>query len=212
MDCECDVMMIQVCLWCHDVSGVFVVSWCFKCVCFVMRCVWCHDVLGVFVMTCSRCVMMSWCFKYVCDVIMFRYVYGVSGVFVMSWCFRCVCNAARTGDQPEWLSSLQTVSHKHIYIILIKGHACLVNITLWEMPNGRRKPIIQTCCHLFSSPKNTLTFLKSEMSLLAFIFSPFPSEGLPWYNRTGWLGAKHQVTYFFLLRVCPDMTTLVDWV
>ena len=32
---------------------------------------------------------------------------------------------------------------------------------------------------------------------------------LPWFNRTGWLGVKHQLTYWG--RLCPDITAPVDW-
>ena len=40
--------------------------------------------------------------------------------------------------------------------------------------------------------------------------SYFLGCGLPWYNRTGWLGVKHQVTSWDVAR--PGITIPVDWV
>ena len=49
-------------------------------------------------------------------------------------------------------------------------------------------------------------FLSVILQLSVLLYLPSP-----WYNRTGWLGVKHQLTYLLCIFHRPDITVPVDW-
>ena len=55
--------------------------------------------------------------------------------------------------------------------------------------------------------QNTINHLKSEVSLSLSLSLSLS----PWYNRTGWLGVKHQLTYLLTLSLSLYKRPLPGW-
>ena len=89
------------------------------------------------------------------------------------------------------------------------GNAQLTLHTLFNSANWRESKLVASLYWSGCRTENERYFLLS----IAELIDPIPISPSPWYNRDGWLGEKHQLTYLLLSHPMDwSHSYLIPWI